>query len=68
MAGYIQSSPEKIYVCKAIYVTDKFHVEHTLKQQTWIIANENELNDENFQKDIISCLKDNLNTESKKLL
>ena len=68
LATYIQSSPEKIYVCKAIYVPDKFHVEHTLKQQTGIIANENELNDESFQEDIISCLKDNINSESKKLL
>jgi len=68
LATYIQSSPEKIYVCKAIYVPDKFHVEHTLKQQTGIIANEYELNDANFQRDIISCLKDNLNAESKKLL
>lgn len=68
LATYIQSSPEKIYVCKAIYVPDKFHVEHTLKQQTGIIANENELNDKDFQKDIISCLKDDINPESRKLL
>ena len=68
LATYIQSSPEKIYVCKAIYVPDKFHIEHTLKQQTGIIANENELNDKSFQEDIISCLKDSINSESKKLL
>ena len=68
LATYIQSSPEKIYVCKAIYVPDKFHVEHTLKQQTGIIANEKELNDKDFQKDIISCLKDDINPESRKLL
>lgn len=68
LATYIQSSPEKIYVCKAIYVPDKFHVEHTLKQQTGIIANEKELNDKEFQKDIISCLKDDINPESRKLL
>lgn len=68
LATYIQSSPEKIHVCKAIYVPDKFHVEHTLKQQTGIIANERELNDKDFQKDLIYCLQGNINPESRKLL
>lgn len=67
LATYIQNAPDKIMVCKAIYVPDKFHIEHAIKEQTGIIVNETELNDRKFQEDIIKCLEDNNNTEAKKI-
>lgn len=68
LATYIQNSPERIMVCKAIYVPDKFHVEHTIKQQTGVLVNSLELNDEQFRKDLISMLKDSDDTDTKKIL
>lgn len=68
LATYIQNSPEKIMVCKAIYVPDKFHVEHTIKQQTGIVTNSIELNDEKFRKDLIFALKDSDNVDARKLI
>ena len=68
LAPYIQNSPEKIYVCKATYVPDKFHVEHTIKQQTGVIANSIELNNEQFIKDLIFALKDSDNIDARKLI
>lgn len=68
LASYIQKSPEKILVCKAIYVPDKFHIEHTIKEQTGIIANSIDLNNEKFREDLILALQDSEDDNAKKLV
>jgi len=57
LASYIQKSPEKILVCKAIYVPDKFHVLKAIKDSLGLKTNKYLINDGACQKLIIDSLK-----------
>lgn len=68
LATYIQNSPEKILFCKAIYVPDKYHIEHAIKEQTGVVANKYELSDPDFLYSLLVALDGNENAEAKKLI
>lgn len=59
MAGYIQNASEKVKVCKAKYVPDKYHIEYALKNTVGHKANDYELNDAEFLAGLVKQLKEN---------
>ena len=67
LATYIQNSPERIRVCKAIYVPDKFHVLRGLKTSIGVIANKYELNDDEYRNSLIDALKGIDDVDAKKI-
>ena len=56
LASYIQHAPDKILVCKARYVPDKYHIKAALKKSLGLVASDEELNDKNYQETLIKAL------------
>ena len=57
LATYIQKSPEKILICKAVYVPDKFHIKSPILKELAIRAKDNELNDKKYMNDLIELIE-----------
>lgn len=68
LATYIQNSPSKLLVCKSIYVPDKYHVIHAIKNETNLTVNKFNLNDPIYLEAIAQALEDYDTVNSKKLL
>ena len=64
LATYIQKSPENIFVCKAIYVPDKFHIKSPILKELAIKVKDHELNNKKYMDDLTSLIEqdDKLNT------
>ena len=67
LASYIQQAPDRIWVCKAIYVPDKYHVKSALKKSLGLVTTDAEINNRNYQKDIINALNQLDDVDSKKI-
>jgi len=67
LARYIQLSPEKILMCKATYVPDKFHILKGLKDTLGVVANKYDLNDEKYRESTIEALKNEDNVDARKI-
>ena len=57
LASYIQHAPDKILVCKARYVPDKYHIKAALKKSLGLVASDEELNDKDYQETLIKALE-----------
>jgi len=57
LATYIQSSPERVIVCKAIYVPDKFHIKSPLMKELGLVAKDEELNDASYMDSLIAKIE-----------
>jgi len=68
LATYIQNSPEKILICKAKYVPDKYHIVHSISQEIGVIPNKNDLNDKKFIEMALNQLKENDTVDARKLV
>lgn len=64
LATYIQKSSENIFVCKAIYVPDKFHIKSPILKELAIKVKDHELNNKKYMDDLTSLIEqdDKLNT------
>ena len=67
LARYIQNSPEKLLVCRSVYVPDKFHVYKALRDSLGIVTNKQEINDKEFQQSIIDALKGVVDADARKI-
>lgn len=67
LASYIQTSPEKINVCKANYVPDKYHIKHALKEELGLLISDKELNNEPQLKQLIKVLNKVDSVDARKL-
>ncbi len=56
LASYIQNSPERIFVCNANYVPDKFHIKHAIKEELGYLVTDKELNNPDEINSLINAL------------
>lgn len=57
-AQYIQQSESKIYVCRAKYIPDKYHLKSAMLKETGFVATDNDLKDPDCIAAVIESLKD----------
>lgn len=57
LAAYIQSSPERVIACKALYVPDKFHIKSPLEKELGLKASDEELNDPSYMDSLIARIE-----------
>lgn len=57
LATYIQNSPERVIVCKAVYVPDKFHIKSPLEKELGLKASDEELNDPSYMDSLIAKIE-----------
>lgn len=57
LATYIQNSPERVTVCKAVYVPDKFHIKSPLEKELGLKASDEELNDRSYMDSLVAKIE-----------
>ena len=67
LAQYIQKSTDKIWVCKAKYVPDKYHIKSALLKETGLISRDEDLAESECQKILLESLKETDTVDGRKL-
>lgn len=67
LASYIQQSPQYIYVCRAVFVPDKYHIKYALRKTLEIPVTDQQINDPAFQTALIDTLSRLDNEDARKV-
>lgn len=67
LASYIQHAPEKISVCKARYVPDKYHIKHAIRSSLGFAASDGQINDPRYQAMLVDSLEEIKTADAQKV-